>query len=157
MNLFLLKIKLCIFNKRFKIIDQSLIDDSQFKQNHNLIESDVKGIEDIRYFHFNKELWGVGTSRELRDNWLNKMVLFKIEGNKIVHSVVLHNYNDSMCQKNWSPFIHNDKLLLVYSFHPLVILEPNLETGECTVFKELKTKSYFEDIKGGTCGIKVKR
>ena len=66
----------------------------------------------------------------------------------------LHNYNDSMCQ-NWSPFIHNGKLLLVYAFQPLVILEPNLETGECTVFKN-KNKSYFEDIKGGTCGIKVK-
>ena len=147
---------LCIFNKRFEIVDQSLIDESHFRENHNLIDSDVKGIEDIRYFQYNKELWAVGTSRELRENWLNKMVLFKIDGNKIVHSVVLHNYNDSMCQKNWSPFIYNGKLLLVYAFQPLVILEPNLETGECTVFKEIKTKNYFEDIKGGTCGVRAK-
>lgn len=40
-------------------------------------------------------------------------------------------YNQQLWQKNWTPFVHDDKLYLSYSINPHLVLLPNLKTGEC--------------------------
>jgi len=57
-------------------------------------------------------------------------------------------------EKNWAPFIDNDRLLLSYTIVPHVVIEP-LETGKCSLVS--KTESLVDwsygEIRGGTGAI----
>jgi len=61
---------------------------------------------------------------------------------------------DSMLsiEKNWIPFLSNDKLYLIYSTQPHLILEPNLETGICQRVASTETPFSWKwgEIRGGT-------
>jgi hypothetical protein len=81
---------------------------------------------------------------------------YSTKENKVENLVVLHNYEDNQCQKNWSPFVHDGKILLFYSFSPLVILEPNLETGKCTLYKKGTMDLNYEFLRGGSQGFYIK-
>jgi tetratricopeptide (TPR) repeat protein len=118
----------------------------------------VKGIEDIRLLSYNNDIYFVGNSREVTNNNSPKMLLgkYSTKENKVENLVVLHNYEDNQCQKNWSPFVHDGKILLFYSFSPLVILEPNLETGKCTLYKKGTMDLNYEFLRGGSQGFYIK-
>ena len=75
--------------------------------------------------------------------------------NKVENLVILHGYEDTICQKNWAPFIHKDKLLIVYSYDPLVILCPNVKTGHCTVYKNSVQKYNYSNYRGGSPGFYI--
>ena len=55
-------------------------------------------------------------------------------------------------EKNWIPFSSNDKLYLIYSSEPHLILEPNLQTGQCQEIASTATNSPWKwgEIRGGT-------
>ena len=53
------------------------------------------------------------------------------------------------------PFMYKHKLLFVYSLSPTIILEPNLETGLCRLYKEFKHQFNYEHLKGGSQGFYV--
>ena len=114
----------------------------------------VKGVEDVRIFEHNKMLYFVGTCRELIPTQINRMVLgrFNFTTKRVENVVMLHNYEDNACNKNWSPFIYKDKLLILFSFGPLVILEPDLDTGKCTVYKNKPQQFNYNNFRGGSQG-----
>lgn len=117
----------------------------------------VKGIEDIRLFEYKDNLYFIGNSREATSDNSPKMVLgeYNLNKQKVEKLVLLYGYEDNKCQKNWSPFIYEGKLLLLYSFDPLIILEPNLETGECKIYKKQETKYNYSMLRGGSQGFYV--
>lgn len=63
-------------------------------------------------------------------------------------------YPESKMEKNWSPLIHNDTLYFVYSLYPeIVVLKPNLATGECVEFSRTNNTIYlpqYGNLRGGT-------
>lgn len=63
-------------------------------------------------------------------------------------------YHENAIEKNWSPLIHDGKLYLVYSLYPdLIVLEPNLDTGECVEISKTKNELYkpgYGNLRGGT-------
>lgn len=145
---------LCSLNKDFNISDNKLL---QFDKKLMKYDFSVKGVEDVRIFGHQKEIYLVGNSREVTKDNSPKMMLGKFnEGtSKVENLVMLHGYEDHKCQKNWSPFVHKDKLYFVYSFSPLIILSPDLETGKCTIHKDAETKLDYTSFRGGSPGFYV--
>lgn len=53
-------------------------------------------------------------------------------------------------EKNWMPFVSQDKLLLVYSVNPHIILECNLTTGTCDVIAKTTNSTLGKSLRGGS-------
>lgn len=131
--------------------------------NDNIIETDnnhhIVGFEDMRLIEFNDVVYGLCTTRFTTKKDSNEMVLCRLNNEFKIDKVIrLHGYEDDKCQKNWAPFIHNNKLLILYSNDPTVVLEPNLETGLCTVVSKLDnySKYSFQDYRGGSQLVRIK-
>ena len=120
----------------------------EFKKHKTLID----GIEDIRLIELNNKIYFIGTCRFVSEDNKNKMVLGKLDDNYETESIIELKYKDTECEKNWMPFIKDNKLLLVYSLSPLTILEPDLKTGICKIYK-YDSKINYNEIRGGSQGI----
>lgn len=132
--------------------DLNIIDTKIIEYNRNLFthKTSVIGIEDIRLISYDDDLYYIGNNRETTETNIPKMILGSIKNNNIIQ---LHGINDNECQKNWSPFIHNNKLLFVYSFYPLIILRPNIGTGLCSIIKKQNYNLNLSSFRGGSQGI----
>ena len=53
-------------------------------------------------------------------------------------------------QKNWAPFLHDDRLMFVYSVQPHTVLACNEETGLCEIAHTVQTDLPILDLRGGT-------
>ena len=101
-------------------------------------ESNNQGLEDLRLFHLNNEIYFVATTCQLNEQGISKMCCGKFERNKVDATVSINSVTllqgpfQHRAEKNWMPVVLNDELYLIYSFCPYVIFKPNLETGECT-------------------------
>src|SRR4029078_11575855 len=105
---------------------------NMFHCNHNLPTFDhswVKGLEDIKLFQYQDQVWFLATAKEFTSNFLCKTLI----GNAS-KLVLLKGPYENRNEKNWLPFGYHDKLLAIYSYAPFKILELNPETGECTTF-----------------------
>ena len=62
-----------------------------------------------------------------------------------------------LVEKNWSPFSVGDKLYLIYSDQPRVILEVDLLTGDCQEISrtDMRWDWDFGEIRGGTPAVVV--
>lgn len=113
----------------------------------------VNGFEDVRLLKHNNQLYGFATSRQLNPEGRGVVVLLPLDKNyKIKKVIPLRGYEDDKHQKNWLPFVHRNKIHILYSSDPTVILIPNLETGEC---KAVVKESLFnmKNFRGGSPGI----
>ena len=118
-------------------------------------QTSVIGYEDGRLFRYRDSLWMIVTSRQHRKNTLNQMLLLRLNRGVCEKVVPLHGYGDDHTQKNWMPLIRNDELFLVYSCDPLVILRPDVDSGECEVVVERPLPCYGADLRGGSQGVRV--
>jgi hypothetical protein len=145
---------LCKLNNNFKIINSNLLDNKHEIFN---IQSPVVGIEDIRLIQHENYMYFIGNSREINKNNIPTMIMGKydVNINKIISIHHLYGYEDDKCQKNWSPFIYNDNLLFIYSFSPLVILQPNLKNGKCTIYKKKEYVYNYDYFRGGSQGFYI--
>jgi predicted GH43/DUF377 family glycosyl hydrolase len=56
-------------------------------------------------------------------------------------------------EKNWTPFIYEDQIHFIYTYDPLIIIKPNLVTGECEEVSYGDTLQFTKPYKaprGGT-------
>lgn len=114
-------------------------------------ENYITGLEDIRLFERESELWGVGTCRTTHPTGLNEMVAVKINDDySISYAVRLKGYKDDECQKNWVPIYYNGSIHFIYSSDPLIILRPNLETGECAVVVNKTPRHRMGNFRGSS-------
>lgn len=121
-------------------------------------KTEYRGLEDSRLLSHNDRLYIISSSQQYSNNQLNQMVLSEIVGNKIVSVVPLIGYSEQKPQKNWLAWInHHNILTVVYSFQPFIILEVDMESGQCreivreNVFKRLS----LSDIHGSCPPVKV--
>lgn len=141
---------LCSLDNEFKVTNNKLLEFGNDLLKHDF---SVKGVEDIRIFGYKDDIYFVGNSREVTSDRSPKMLLGNTSDLK--STVVLTGYEDHKCQKNWAPFIHNKKLYLLYSYSPLVILSPDVVTGECIVYKKEDQKYAYNNFRGGSPGFYV--
>lgn len=66
-------------------------------------------------------------------------------------------YISQFCQKNWVPFVSEDKLLLAYQLCPHEILEPDPSSGNCRPVYETDTPTIWQwgQLRGGTPAVMV--
>jgi len=91
------------------------------------------GMEDVRPFYYNNELYGIGTYNN--ENCLPQMALIKFNtANQLnMQSVKPLTQSIQSAQKNWSPIILNNSLYLITDIHKFMrIVSVNITTGMCT-------------------------
>ena len=93
------------------------------------------GFEDPRVFSYKNNNYILVNAIGI--NSIRNMYLINIEKKSVVQlKVINNNHMNTIDQKNWSPYIYNNKLYFIYSFMPLVILETiNIEDGYVKLVK----------------------
>lgn len=116
----------------------------------------VIGMEDIRLFgdkYFLCTYPQLNETKNYRIGWGTYD-----ETGKVTRMIPLMANNETKCEKNWLPFIDNNKIYIIYSVGPLQIYKLNQEDGS---MKEVSNKSlfsdkYINDFRGSSSPIKYK-
>lgn len=93
------------------------------------------GIEDVRIIKNDDSLYLIGNYHDYNEN-TNAMIVLKIPLKEFPNmitgpEVIPLTYSPGVREKNWIPFIYNNKVLFVYSIEPHVILTWDEKTGQC--------------------------
>ncbi|OGN64307.1 MAG: hypothetical protein A3E80_05615 [Chlamydiae bacterium RIFCSPHIGHO2_12_FULL_49_9] len=98
--------------------------------------------EDARIFSYQNRIYLIYNDnvevsrpwyRDRRDLFIAELI-YKDGHFSLLHPIKLfyeHRYYSQYWQKNWTPFVWNDRLFLSYSINPHEILFPNLNDGSC--------------------------
>jgi hypothetical protein len=111
---------------------------------HNLLEvpgSRVQGLEDIRLFEFRGSVWFMCSSIGYSPSRNPVMVLGR--ESPYNYAVRLQGPKGDICEKNWLPFEHKGKLMVVYGYSPFTILEVDPDTGATHT---CLTREYAENL-----------
>jgi len=147
--------KKCITVNKISLLDQSF-NEIHFKYlyptNYN---SKYIGIEDIRLFNFNDDIYFIGIfyNQELEKK--------QIVSNKYMYSndyypiiINLTFKTDFKWEKNWVFFNNNDKLNIVYKWYTIYICEINYENQQLNLIQTIDNlPSIFKDFRGSTNGL----
>ncbi len=108
-----------------------------------------RGLEDLRLFSFRGRLWGSCTVLDRHYEERMIMAILSFDDDFLPERLDVQ-FHFPGPQKNWVPLVHGDRLLLVYSTDPLVLLEYDPETGRCREFSRSTPSLALENQKGGT-------
>lgn len=119
---------------------ESIIEESPWLIQYNTMS---KGLEDLRLFYYNDELYFTATSCELNKLGIPKMCLgtFEIkndhEKQKLIsvnEITLLEGPAVERAEKNWMPLVIENDLYLIYSFKPYIIYKHNFQTKKSKQF-----------------------
>ena len=131
-------------SNNIKLFDNTIID----LPTHN---SHQRGLEDVRIFTFQNELYYTATSTQYSINGKYNIVVGKYDINALQYTqnkIILSPYN-SECEKNWIPINHNDKkMLFIYKWYPLEIGE--LVNNMLNINIKHNTPAFFKHYRGST-------
>ena len=128
--------------------DFTIYDFTKFNIN---IKRNFGGVEDPRYFVYKDNTYILMNG--LDNNIKRNMYLYNIEKNYFC-KLYISNYDITKIdqQKNWTPYINNDKIYFIYSFFELCVLElVDIEKGECLCIKGHPEKILEETISHKSC------
>jgi predicted GH43/DUF377 family glycosyl hydrolase len=109
-----------------------LDDDLNIKESNEIIpptfprKCNIVGLEDCRIFKYNNLIYF--TCSTFENHYLNsaQVSLGIIDNDKIVKLNHLKTNFTKTCEKNWLPFVRNDKIEIIYSSEPFTILNYDL-------------------------------
>ena len=113
------------------------------KEKHN-------GIEDIRTILYNNNLYYIGSIFQHPNIKITSSSIKDI--NNINYDINIINYNNNVHEKNWSFYINNNKLNVIYSWYPLSFGYIDYNVNKLIINKTINTNSFFENISGSTPG-----
>lgn len=93
--------------------------DLSFDRRLDRLSESLGGLEDVRFFPYGEEIMGIASTQGG-----TAMVLIRIADDLTgadMHELASPTHRAR--EKNWSPFVDNDKLKFIYSFDPLVVLD----------------------------------
>ncbi len=123
---------------------------SEFKR----VYHSIQGLEDGRHIFYKNKLYASFTSFEYGRDAKASIVLAHInQDNYVVEKIVQPKYELDKIQKNWVPFIYNDKLCFIYSYDPFIVLEVDPDSGECKEIIRKEFKYRFSDLRGSAAPI----
>lgn len=139
------------YDYEFNFINYEILDDSFLISNFECAQF---GVEDIRLFKRDNELWGIGAAiSESEKRRTITQILFKIEGNKIVLGYPIFSPHGRVYEKNWAPLVKDNSLYLVYSINPLEIYQESKGVLSKKITPDLISSEF--SIKGSTPFIKL--
>ncbi len=114
-----------------RLDDNLIVDMFKISEDENLVihPYHVLGMEDIRLIN---EKYFLCTRLDVTPSHQPKMCLCEYNRNKTISTKIL-DYQNMGTEKNWLPLVKED-CKIIYSFHPLIIFDLNLETGVLTPF-----------------------
>ncbi len=124
--------------------DDHLIKSKQFPSQY------IQGIEDIRLYYTNQQVFYIGTSQNFNIN----------DNNNISQIIGFYNYNNdrleqptqlisplnSYCEKNWIPFFNNS---FIYSWRPFTLYKI-IDNNNMSKLSEQSTPFIFNNIRGSS-------
>ena len=132
-------------------------------KSHNYISEEeyncrIKGLEDIRLFYFNGDVYYTSTKQFCDNDNLSIGVVsgkYNIYLDKLIYKK-LESPNSRNCEKNWVMFENSCKLKIVYEWFPLTIYDFNTENILLDKDSKLERKSpeLFKHLRGSTNGFK---
>jgi tetratricopeptide (TPR) repeat protein len=124
-------------------------------------ESHIEGLEDIRICLHNNSIYGLSVGWEYGLHNHPSVSLIKIDKNDKekyeIKELCPITYKEDICQKNWTLFSDDSKLYVLYSHHPLTILEVNPDNGEYKVVIEKYSNYNLSSIRGSANPIKISK
>jgi len=117
----------------------------------------ISGIEDLRLFKYKNNFYALGTTNEYISENRNHpgQVLCHFDDHYNIIKILELQYENHQCQKNWCPFEYKDKLLCIYSYDPFIILEIDIDTGICSIYKNIIQSFRCSNFRGSTCPILI--
>lgn len=110
----------------------------------------ITGLEDLRLFEMDGDVWAIGTCRTTNETGINEMVAVRITSDyKIDRVVRLKGYGDNECQKNWVPINYNGSVHFLYSSDPLILLEADFN-GNCKPVVVKQPKYDLSNFRGSS-------
>jgi hypothetical protein len=139
-------------------LDQSLnfIDEKIFYTNDISINIKYKGIEDIRLFYFNNNIYYIGSAYNTQNNRIEIVSdILDLQNNILNKNFISPSfYTNFNWEKNWIFFINDNKLNVIYKWFPITICEINYETKKLNIIREITNiPIFFKRFRGSTCGI----
>lgn len=95
------------------------------------VVDDGTSYEDPRLFTYRDCVYCICYKRSEKDG--HRVILFPIENPET--EIVLYYKHHKTIEKNWCPFEWKQRLLILYSIYPTLILECNVSTGICREWK----------------------
>ena len=97
---------------------------------------------------------GVGL---IKQNLLQGSVDVSANTVKFTHNYLLDYHGQSQKQKNWVPFIHNDKVLLVQSIRPYHVVEPigGVSNNKSNLSRSLQNVQFLGRVNMGILLVEV--
>lgn len=145
-------------DRNFRVSGRAqLVDMSRFNPDKKNSPQDVRMIRfgDSIYLLFNDYVEKKKGSQQM---FIAELVREKGEFQlKEAPSLLAYSGSDRRIEKNWTPFIYQDKLHLVYTIQPHTILEVNPVNGVChEVAKQAHPLSWqFGELRGGTPAVLI--
>ena len=121
-----------------------------------LYPKNILGMEDIRLI--NDTNYFFCTYPEVNNSRTPQICWGTYDENGNVNRIVPLIVDDVLkCEKNWMPFMYQNRLLFIYSIRPFRLFEINIETGELTEIKNISYgDKYLNDFRGSACPISYK-
>ena len=103
-----------------KVTSVSVLDDSILRKKDSVAEA---GIEDVRLFSFDNEIYGIGAgTRKIDGHFFVNQILFRLVNGKIIEYFVAPQIGGRV-EKNWVPFEGVSPLTLKYSVADNFLIE----------------------------------
>ncbi len=131
---------------------EPIVDASEGPQLH---ESHVEGYEDMRLVEVAGRWYALATVRDRHPETLAQVILLTLEGARIEAATLLEGPTPGLPEKNWMPYAEGDRLRIVYSCGPTVILDCDPQTGALEELSRHDAPPAAERLRGGSQGVEV--
>lgn len=120
-----------------------------------LYPKNILGMEDIRLFGDHEFFC---TYLEVNESRIPQMCYGHYRDDGTVDQIIPMQVQAKLeCEKNWLPFIINDEIHFIYSFHPFKLYKFDRTTGAITLVKEtILSNHYLSDFRGSGAPIRYR-
>jgi tetratricopeptide (TPR) repeat protein len=115
--------------------------------------ADRTGFMDCRLIQVDGRWHASATSRELDSTGLWKMVLLELQGSEATSARLLSGPDPDRDEKNWMPFVRDEKLHFVYSCSPMVVYRCDHRTGRLTQVTQSQSPTFASAFRGSSQGL----
>lgn len=140
--------KIVILDYYFNI-EQEYFLDTPYERNKPYI-----GIEDVRFFIFNKEIYYIGSYYH-NDKVNIVSGIYNLGDIALSNSIITPSFvnEPNKNEKNWCFFNNNGDINVIYKWYPLYICKINYDTKNLDLIKTKPMPKYFNSIRGSTSGL----
>lgn len=149
------KINIISLNKCL-LLDQSFnIIPNQSFFIHNSIDSNsiYSGIEDLKLFNFNNNIYFIGTQWHTNSLGIS-YGLYDILNKNINIIKLKQQFKETNCEKNWVFVNYLNQLCIIYNWYPLTICNINNDNSTIEIIEQKNMPLFFSHIRGSTCSFK---